>query len=486
VARRIGIGGIWHETNTFARGLTSLADFTVWRGAELVEAHAGTGTEIGGALEACRRLGARATPLLAASSLPGPTVASEAREVLWDRLLSELRAALPLDGVVLVLHGAMVSEDDEDPESTLVRAVRAAVRGLPLAVTLDLHANPGAGVLEEPDLLLAYDTYPHVDSHERGEEAVALLLELIEGAPRPEVAWRRLPLLTCPLGQASRGAPMSDLLSLLRRWEKSPEIVSASLVPGYPYADVPRLGFTVVACGREPGAAEACADALAEAVWARRGEFARRLESPERAVERALAASGGPVVLADVADNVGGGSPGDGTALLRALLEAGAAGAVVVLWDPEGVAAAARAGETAEIELEVGGKSDGLHGPPLPVRGKVARIHEGRYRRTGTYMPGQAVDMGLCAVLVVDGVELVLTSRRVMPFDRDHLEVMGIDPLSRRVLVTKSAVAWQAALGDAAAECIYVDGPGICTCQLDRLPYERVRRPVFPLDRALS
>jgi microcystin degradation protein MlrC len=475
---RIGIGGLWHETNTFAPGLTELHDFEEHAIADgplaVRELLAGTGTEIGGALAACEALGLRARPFFWAGAVPGPTVSAEARAALWERFLARLEESLPLDGLVLALHGAMVAEDDEDPESDLLAHVRERAGSIPIAVVLDLHANPGHGLLGEADLVLAYATYPHTDAAGQAAEATRLVVETIDGELAPLVTGRRLPLLTCPLVQGTADRPMADLLERARRLEARPGVARASLLPGYAYADVERLGFAVVVSG-EDGPANAAADELAEAVWERRDDFKPALLGVEEAVERALR-SAGSVVLAEVSDNVGGGAPGDATHVLGALLEASATEAVVVLHDPGAVAAAATAGAGTEVELDAGR-------PPVHLRGRVARVLDASYRRAGGYMPGSAVEMGRCAVVQAGGIEVVLTSRRVMPFDADHLRAVGIEPAKRRILVTKSAIAWRAAFGDLAAEALYVDTPGVCTCRLETLPYRRAPRPIVPLDR---
>ena len=489
MARRIGIGGVWHETNSFARGLTELEEFYTFQYADgadaFEETYAGTRTEIGGALAACLDLGEQPVPLLAAAAMPGGDVSASARTAIWDTLLARIEEALPLDGLVLTLHGAMVAEDVENPESHLVAAARELVGAIPIVVTLDLHANPGSGLFEHADAVLGFDTYPHVDQFERGREAVELLAgRLIDGRPL-HVAWRRLPLLVCPLGQGSADEPTRQLLAHAHRLEQRETIDCATLLPGYPYSDVEELGYTVVACGSDAVETEGAADELAEAVWESRAAFRRELLTPAAAVARALGAASGPVVLADVSDNIGGGTPGDGTALLAALLEADAQAAVVMLWDPEAVQSARRAagnGVGCEVQLDVGGKWDDRHGAPVRVRGRLVRLEEARYRRSGDFHTGMEIDMGLCAVLEVEGVELVLTSRRLLPFDSDHLQAVGIEPRQRQIIVTKSAVAWRAAFGEIASEIYYVDGPGICTCRLDSFGYTRVPRPIAPLD----
>jgi microcystin degradation protein MlrC len=474
---RIGIGSLWHETNTFAPGRTTLEDFASYRLADgpqaVREALEGTATEIGGALAACGELGYEVVPFFDAAAVPGPIVAAEARAFLWERFLDRLEEAQPLDGVLLALHGAMVAEELEDPESDLIAQVRERVASVPIAVVLDLHANPGDGLVADADILVAYETYPHADAEERAAEAVRLLGDTIEGDLAPLVAGRRLPLLTCPLVQATAAEPMASLLAATRRIRARPGVAAASLVPGYAYADVERLGFAVLVTG-EGAAADAAADELAEAVWAVREAFRPELATVQEAVERARGAEQ-RLVLAEVADNVGGGAPGNATDVVGALIEAGAKGAVAVLHDPAAAAQAASAGQGAEVELQAGE-------PPLPLRGRVTYAAETAYRRTGSYMTGQEVDMGLCAVVDAGGVEAVLTSRRVMPFDADHLRAVGIEPAERRLLVVKSAIAWQAAFGNLVDEVIYVDTPGPCTCRLETLPYERAPRPIVPLD----
>jgi microcystin degradation protein MlrC len=471
---RIAIGALWHETNTFAAGRTSLADFEAYRLAEGPQAvrdvAEGTETEVGGALAACAELGLEAVPFFDAAAVPGPLVSAGAHAALRDRFLAALERALPADGILLCLHGAMVAEEVDDPESELATRVRELAGSLPIAVVLDLHANPGEALVEEADLLLAYDTYPHTDAAERAAEAVALLAETIEGELAPAVAARRVPLVTCPLAQATEAEPMAGLLAAARRLQARPGVVRASLAPGFPYADVDRLGFAVIVTG-EAAAAAAAADELAADVWSRRDAFRPELVEPAEAVERALAASG-QTVLAEVADNVGGGAPGHSTHVLGPLLEAGAEGAVAVLHDPDAARAAGAAG--GEVELEAGR-------PPLRVRGRVAFAGETGYRRTGSYMTGSFVDMGLCAVVEAGGIEVVLTSRRVMPFDAEHLAAVGIDAASRRILVVKSAVAWRAGF-TGAEQAIAVDTPGVTTCRLETLPYTRRPAPLHPLD----
>lgn len=474
---RIGIGGLWHETNTFVPGRTTLADFRAGTlavgSAELAELFEGTATEIGGALAGCEALGLEAVPLAHAAAVPGPLVEAAARTALVELLLGQVEQAGGLDGLLLVLHGGMVAEDVDDPESDLLAQLRARLDSAPIAVVLDLHANPGSQLLEEADVVVGYETYPHVDAADRARDAVGLLWETIDGALAPLVAGRRLPLLTCPLAQATATEPMSALLATARRLRARPGVARVGLLPGFPYADVDRLGFSVVVTG-EAQAANDAADEMAAAVWDARAAFAPSLDDPAAAL-RAAGSATGPTVLLDVADNVGAGGAGDATGLLRIALEAGLDGLAAVVRDPAAARAAAAEGVGARVELDVGS-------PPLRLAGRVTLAEEAAYRRSGSYMTGSHVDMGLTAVLDTGAARVVLTSSRVAPFDADHLARAGIDPASCRVLLVKSAVAWQAAFGGVAEQAFALDLGGPTTCRLETLPYSRVRRPVEPLD----
>jgi microcystin degradation protein MlrC len=459
VSLRIGIASFCHRTNTFAAGRTELDDFRACVLAEganaVVQAHAEAATAVGGALSACAAIGYEAVPLLAAEAVPGPPLSADARRHLHRRLLELLEQAGALDGLVIVLGGSAVAEDSEDPEVELLSAVRARTGSIPIAALLDLQANPADALLQEADIVLAGDTYPRSDGRERGAEAVGLLATTLEGTLAPLAAGRRLPLLTCPLGQATAEEPMASLLALARRLQARPGVARVSLLPGFPYADVERLGFAVAVTG-EAGPANEAADELAAAVWDRRATFERPLATVEEAL-RLAAGLRGPVVLAEVADSIGCGAPGNGTQALRALLDLQVEGAAAVLHDAAATAAAAQAG-AGEIELRVGD-------PPLTLRGEVAR----------------ADPRGRWAVIRAGGVEITLAARRLLP-DADGLRAMGIEPASRRLLLLKSAVGWRAGLGELATAAFALDTAGPATCRLGSLAYRRAPRPLCPLD----
>ena len=486
----VAVGGIWHETNTFAAGTTTAADFRAYQfaaGADLVERYTGVSNEIGGFLEGARAAGLEVQPLLFAAAVPSPVVERSAYEELASGLCD--RVGRPPDGVLLALHGALVVDGIDDPELDLVRRVRdVSGASVPVVATLDFHANVSEELFSATDALVGYDTYPHVDPFERGVEAAALLASMVARGAVPAKAFRKLPLLTAPAAQETGAHPMRAVRDLVDRLEaESGAVVTVS--PGFPYADVPRAGMAIAAYAHDAGVAEDLVEQVASFVWSRRDDFTTPGIEPNDAVRLACDAPVGPVILVDVADNIGGGAPGDGTVLLDALLSADAASAVVTIADPHAVAVAEQAGTGASVELVVGGKTDDMHGSPVALSGRVRSVHDGRYVHTGSYMTGQVTDMG--RTVVVDagasgGVAVVISERKAMPFDAEQLRSVGIEPADQRIIVVKSAIAWRAAYGDVAADAIAVRTPGVCTSDLPSLPYMRVPRPIIPLDQLTS
>jgi microcystin degradation protein MlrC len=482
---RVAVGGLIHETHTFAASRTGLSDFREQAaGQEIWERYGDTRTSIGGVLQEGSRLGLDVVPTFNALATPSGLVTRDAFENLAGRILDGIAAAEPLDGVILCLHGAMVAEGYEDAEGELLRRVRELIGQRPLVVTLDLHGNISRLKSHLADALVAFDTYPHVDAYDRAVDATRIMHEVLAGQLRPASALAIPPLMPVPQGMDTSREPMKSIIAEAHRIEADPRVINVSVFGGFAYSDVEFAGFTThVTTNGNPELAAMYANQLAEVAWTRRNQFEVRNVPVAEAVRRAAEATEWPVVLVDVADNIGAGTPGDGTEILAELLARRVEGALVTLCDPEAVALARAAGVGAVIETRVGGKSDRLHGQPVPVRGRVRFISDGEYRHVGAYMTGKRSSMGRTVVLDCGSVELVITELRVMPFDIGYLEVLGIKAESKRVITVKSAIAWQTAFGAIAQAVIPVDTAGLTTVHLDRLPFQKVRRPVFPLDR---
>jgi microcystin degradation protein MlrC len=485
---RLFLAMLAHETNTFSNLPTDRAQFEAGHlhyGGEIVETFRGTGTCLGGMIGAAERLGATLIPSVAAAAAPGGPVTRDIYEHVKSRMLADLAAAGRVDGVLLDLHGAMVVEGLDDGEGDVIGAVRRAVGpGVPIAVTLDFHGNITPAMVEGADLLHGYKTYPHVDMAERGAEATERLVQTVQGRIRPTAALRTPPLLP-PLGsQGTARGPMRRLYEAAERMEREPGVLSVSVFAGFPLADIPPAGLAVyVVTGGDRALAEQRAEELARVAWEHRREFTHSALPVREAVARALAAEGQPIVLADMADNTGGGAAGDGTEILRELLRVRAREAVVsALWDPAAAEACARAGVGARITLDVGGKVDDRHGAPLAVTGTVRTLSDGRFVYKGPMSRGLEGQLGTTAVLDVDGVKVILVSRRRQTLDPEMIRFVGIDPLAEKIVVVKSTIHYRAAFEPIAREIIEVDAPGLSSSNLGRFDFRRVRRPIFPLD----
>ena len=477
-----------HETNTFSTLPTGQRQFEardLRYGGEILEAYRGTGTCLGGMIDAAAARGVTLVPGLAAAASPAGRVTADVYRRTTQRLLEDVKAAGPLDGILLDLHGAMVPESTEDGEGDLLRAVREAVGpSVPVAVTLDLHANVTAEMVRHATLLHGYKTYPHVDMDARGREATERLLDVAAGRIRPTVAWRQPALLPPIAGQLTARGPMRRLYDMAAEMEKDPKVVSISIFAGFPLADIKDAGLSVyVATDGDQRLAGALADRLAATAWEHRREFLHTALLVGEAVARALATDGRPVILADIADNTGGGAAGDTTEILRELLRVGARRTTIAcIWDAEAVRACVEAGVGAAVTVRVGGKVDPGHGAPIEVTGRVRTLSDGRFIHKGPMFRGLEGRLGPTAVLDVNDLKIVLISLRWQTLDPEMLRFVGIDPTAEKILVVKSSVHYRAAFEPLAHTIIEVDAPGLSSSNLARFTFTHVRRPIFPLD----
>ncbi len=493
---RVAIGGISHESSTFATVPTALADFERRHYAEgdnLLTTFADTRTGIGGFLAAAGEADFTVVPTLFAAAMPGGPVTAEATRALVDRLTAGLQAAQaegPLAGVLLDLHGAMVSELDDDGEAFILRAVRAVVGAdLAVLVELDLHGNVTPEMIDLATVTVAYDEYPHTDPYERGHELGLLLARIVREGVRPTTALVKIPLLAGLQRQYTQAEPMLGVKRLAHELEAEPGVLAVSYLPGFAWADIPPTGFSVIATtDGNPAQARQIADRLAGFVWERRGEFVVRPLPVEEAVRLAMAAPAGPIVLADIGDNPGGGTPADGTVLLDALLRLGATRAALApLNDPEAASQAQASGEGSRLTLRLGGKIDRFHGQPLTVSGRVVRVTDGRFVHTGPMSTGVVIDLGPTAVLALEGwaggeVEVVVTTHRYQPTDLGIFRTQGIEPTDRQILAVKSSVHYRAAFTPIAKQIIEVDTPGLTSPHLDGFEFRQLTRPIYPFD----
>ena len=490
---RIISGGIQHETNTFAVTPTTVDDFErdSHFGADFGEAQQirhrfdGTNTIHGGYLKGAEESGVELVPVLNLRAYPSGMVTRQTFETLVNELVCRIEAALPADGVLLDLHGAMVTEEFEDAEAEIVRRVRLLVgEAMPIVVTLDLHANISPALPAVADAVIGFDTYPHVDMGDRGYEAVLLIKQIVDGDVKPCMAYRQLPLLTLPPMQCTLREPMDGFLDYLRQLESQDGMLTATVAMGFPFADIDCMGVTVVAVANgDQGLAESVVDELSQHLWKLKEQLQPQLVTIQEAMVQSRSADG-LVIFADGSDNPGGGAPCDGTVALAALIEAEFEGAVVAtLCDPQAVRVANQAGEGACVQLSLGAKVDDLHGETLEVDAQVVKLGDGQFVFGGPMAQGLSDTMGDTAWLEIKGVRVVVTSVRKQCIDRNMLKVAGVELDSVSLLVLKSAVHYRADYGPYAALMLDADTPGVHRPDFSCFNYQNRRsHECYPLN----
>lgn len=488
---RIVTGGISHETSTFAPTPTRLRDFEagfgLFRGGAIVERFRGANNCTGGFISGAERHGFELVPLLWTFAYPGGLIPRADYDALKSELLERLaRAAAdgPIDGVLLDLHGAMVVEGIDDGDGDVVAAVRNAVGpGCPIVATFDLHANHTQLRLDASTAVVGFDTYPHVDMAERGDEAADLIVRTIREEIRPVMALRQLPMFWDASCQVTAHPPMSEAFDFVHEVERRPGILSVTLSTGFPWADVPQLGASViVVADADAGLARAAAEEIGDWVWQRRQRWHREPLSVAEALELGERQGRHPLILADMADNTGGGAPGDSTEVLRTFVERDLRDALLLyLADPEAAKQAHAAGVGARLPMDLGGKSHALQGPPVRLEVEVVALSDGRFRYDGPMYAGLTGDLGPSAWLRHRGVNVVVVSGRVQPLDQAFARSLGIDCPAMRYLAVKSAVHFRSGFERIAGSIHNVDAQAIHSHRFARLPYQR-RRPLYPVD----
>jgi microcystin degradation protein MlrC len=492
MSKRVLLAGLFHETNTFLNGTIGLGEFTVRYGEELWKAE-GDASPLAGALEVARQHGWEVAPVIDMRAMPAATVADEVVDLFWEtfRTAVERERHRDFDGIYVVLHGAMVSQSMPDVEGELLRRIRSleGLADVPLCGVLDLHANVTADMAQYSSGLIAYRENPHTDARQTAMDAAQLLNRLMETGERPVTLWSHPPLVWPPTGTGTATDPMLSLEVRARAIEVlEPDILAVNVFGGFSFADTPDTGvsFTVVMLG-DPARGHAYLAELSEMALARK-EVGNRLDMPLEEALRLLPEEGtGPVLLVEPADNIGAGSPGDTTTLLRALIERGISNAGVIINDPETVSLLADRPLGERIRVRLGGKSGVVGAVPLLLEVEIISRSDGRFDLEDRQshlasMYGAHIDMGPCAVVRHGGIQILLTSLKTPPFDLGQWRSQGIVPEQLAVIGVKAAVAHRRAYTPIARASYSVDTPGPCAGNLRMLPFRRIRRPVFPLD----
>jgi microcystin degradation protein MlrC len=492
---RLLIAMMKHETNTFSPVPTPLARFGhgpgPLYGEAAIRAYCGTGTGLGAYLDLAQREGAEIVLPIAAGAPPSRPVEDSAYTHVTDTIC-EAVARGGFDGILLDLHGAMVTESLEDGEGELLKRLRAIDPMTPIAVSLDMHANLYDAMIATATVVTGYRTYPHIDTYETAELAGEILLRAIRGEVKPVMAWRNEPMLPHVMRQGTDDHPNKELQHRCAAM-RAEGALAASLFTGFPHADITNAGLSaVVVTDGDLKLAEELRDELLGRAWVEREAFVYKIEPLQQSVARATAmpppqAGDGPIVLLDHYDNCASGGTMDTTVVLAEILRQGLEDvAVFAIYDPAAVQQVIAAGIGAQVTLSIGGKiampAIPTQSPPLTVTGAVKTISNGRYRNRGPMARGIAMDMGPTVVLDTGAAEIVLISRHVEPSDLNCLVSLGIDPMQKRYVMLKSRIHWRAGLGPMAKAVVECAGVGVCTSDYGQLQFNKVRRPIYPLD----
>ncbi len=485
---RIAIGGIEHESSNYSPVETSLEAFYGHSRSsgthELLQRSGEVNTVVDGFIKELRRQDVEMVPLIWCHAPSGAQPSEETHQALKESLLAPLRQASPVDGVLLSLHGAYSAQGIDDADGDVLKSVRELV-GLrcPVIAVHDLHCNIGKTMVDNATALIVEDTYPHVDMAERAMEAARMMVRTVRGEIRPTLGWRSIPLFWAAAKMITAEEPMSLAIGQLHDLETKPGVLTASLGVGYQWADVNCAGTSTLAVtDNDPAGAQAKADDLARWIWARKELWQRQPLTPSQALARGEALGKFPIVLADQADNPGGGAPSDGTEILRLFLQRRLQDAAVLyIVDPETVRIARRAGVGQVVNLEVGGKSHPMMGPPVAMRAEVLAVSDGRFVYDGPMFAGLEGDHGDSVLLRQEGVYVVAITLAHQPIDLAFTRCLGLDCTRMRYLCVKSTGHFRSGFGPIAGSIFNVDAESVFTQDFSKLPFKRLGRKIYPM-----
>lgn len=486
---RVAIVGIYHESNTFHPHKTHFEDFEKGHllfGDSIRSEYQNAYHEIGGMLEVLYAYDIEAVPVMFAEAMPGGAITSFTYDRLFHLLFEELNKVNKLDGILVAAHGAAVSESFADMDGHWLQKLRGfAGEDKPIIATLDPHANVSQQMVKATNALCAYKTNPHIDQRQTGKSAAALMVDTIRGKIKPVQHLIQSSVAISIEQQYTHASPCKELYELASQESKTACVLASSIILGFPYADVSDMGSSfIVVTDDDYLLAQHIANKLNKHLLTNKEKFVGDKIAIEEAIQKTKAADK-PVLLLDMGDNVGGGSPGDSTFLTEALEKEDHLKFFMCLYDPEAVNFAREAGVDTTTIMTVGAKTDPLHGKPFTTSVRVDSLKKGVFRETQPRHGGQVTfNMGdIALVTTMKGNTLMLTSRRIAPFSLKQLTTFGIDPTNYDVLVAKGVHAPLAAYGEVCKTAIRVNTPGITQADMTALSFVNRRRPLHPFDK---
>jgi microcystin degradation protein MlrC len=496
MSKRVLVAGLFHETHTFLEGTTGLADFAGRRGDDLYEAR-GDGSPLAGVLEVADHAGWSLIPTIDLRATPSATVDDAVLEFFWSEFRRRGDSALRsgVDGIYLVLHGAMATETCRDVEGEIISRIRSlpGAANVPICGVLDLHGNISERTIIPTQGFVAYRCNPHTDAHAAAVAGAELLDRMMASGKQPTSVWEQPSIVWPPTGTGTGDDPMRTLEAMAREIEaENSDIAAVNVFGGFSFADTPDTGvsFSAVTFG-DPVFAQAQLRRLSNYAVTNREQG--NVVDPSLAavlpkVREHVARGETPVVIVEPADNIGGGAPGDATTLLRALLAEKFQDAAVVMNDGEAVRSLQSRNLGERLTLNIGGKGSRLTEGPLTLKVELISKSDGRFDLEDrnshlASMYGVHIDMGPSAVVRSDGVTILLTTNKTPPFDLGQLHSQGIEPEKLSVIGVKAAVAHRRAYEKIQRASYTVSTPGPCSSDVRSFPYRHIRRPIYPLDK---
>ncbi|MGG3563942.1 M81 family metallopeptidase [Neobacillus rhizosphaerae] len=485
---RIGIAFFYHESHSFAPLKTDIEAFYnegFFKGDEIFSAYTATKTEVGGFLDVLRKEEQiEVVPLLCAAATPAGPVTNEAYQLIEKEMLTELEKADNLDGLLIALHGAMVVEDLFDPEEKLLREIRKVIgKDIPIATTLDMHANVSAIMLEHTPYHFGFKTYPHVDMYNQGVNAAKLLIEVLLEQKKYVASFIKLPMMPPSINMRTEEGPMHHLIELALKLEGEPSIINASVFGGFPYSDIPMVGASVLVIGRDQINADRVAKMLANQFWELRNDFIMQLPTVKEGIKQALSLKEDkPIVLADISDNPLSCGSGDTTLLLEEFICTNQPNTLFGgLTDPESIERCRKAGVGNMVMLELGGKISPEFGRPVHVNAKVKALSDGVFYNSGPFNQHLRVDVKAAAYITAGEVDILLIGRPMSANDPEMFRHIGIEPTSYSILGLKVKNHFRAAFDPLISKVIYVDAPGVASNDLKNFSYKHIPDEIWPL-----
>ena len=482
---KIAIAGVWHETNTLVSIKSAKENFTNfgwYKEQELIDAFMGTKTVMGGYLDVLNENNLKIVPTFGAYATPSGTITLDTFEEILENLLAELVKNLPFDGLLLELHGAQVVENIDDPEALIVARVREAIGNIKLAVVTDFHANMSEQRLKFVDLWTGYRTNPHIDTYQTGKRSAQLLLEILQNDKSFDLDFKSLPILYSPIQQSTSDLPFKLFLNKAKEVKEEYDLVDLIVHGGYSFADVAHAGlsFTAVSEAKDDRTRLAALEEMAKFAEEQKSNIQQEIIEINEVIKILEQERSSRIAIADIADNINGGSAGDSTNVLGEILKTDRK-ILASICDPKAIQALVGSQEGDVVTLKVGGWSGPLVGAPLQITGKLIYLGEGSYTHTGKMYTGQSFTMGRAAVVEFENGSILLQTLPQQPNDLEMFRCIGINPDEFDCLLLKGAIALRATWAEQVDIFINASSLGTTDCNLSRLHLEKLKNKVWPL-----